>query len=303
VIDGPFAIAFVSGLIAVVNPCGFAMLPAYLSSFLGIETRAASAGADASSGRASLTRAVVVSLCVSAGFLTVFTVLGAILRAGGAWVADLTLHLTAVIGVALVALGVAMLFGFRLRLAVPRLERGGRDGTVVSMYVFGISYAIASLGCTISPFVATVLGSFTRDGALTGVLTIAAYGAGMALLLTALTVSLALAEDRLLHGLRGALRYVDIVAAVLLIVAGLYLVYYWWYDVASDTGAEDVRGQGLVVWLQDRMTDLQAWLLERSITWLVVVFGGVILVGVLVLYGARRPARARSPAGTATRER
>jgi cytochrome c-type biogenesis protein len=294
VIDGPFAIAFVSGLIAVVNPCGFAMLPAYLSSFLGIDARASAAGDPDARGRASLARAIVVSLAVSAGFLTVFTILGAILRAGGAWVADLTLHLTAVIGLALVVLGVAMLFGFRLRVALPKLERGGRNGTIASMYVFGISYAVASLGCTITPFLATVLGSFTREGALTGVLTIAAYGAGMALLLTALTVSLALAEDRLLHGLRGAMASVDRIVAVLLIAAGAYLIYYWWYDVASDTGADDVRGQGLVVWLQDRMTDLQTWLLERSVAWLVVVFGGIILVGALILYGARRPARTRS---------
>jgi cytochrome c biogenesis protein CcdA len=288
VIDGPFTIAFVSGLIAVVNPCGFAMLPAYLSSFLGIEARAS----PGERGRASVWRAVVVSLAVSAGFLTVFTILGAILRAGGAWVADVTLHLTAVIGLALVALGVAMLFGFRLRLALPKLERGGRDGTLASMYVFGISYAVASLGCTITPFVATVLGSFTRDGPLTGVLTIAAYGAGMALLLTALTISLALAEDHLLRGMRGAARYVDRVAGVLAIAAGAYLVYYWWYDVASDTGAQDVRGQGLVVWLQDRMTDVQGWLLERSVAWLVVVFGGAIVLAALLLYGARRPSRA-----------
>ncbi len=291
-IDGPFAIAFVSGLIAVVNPCGFAMLPAYLSSFLGIESRAVATGGEQAGGRASLSRAVVVSLAVSAGFLTVFTILGAILRAGGSWVADLTLHLTVVIGVALIGLGIAMLFGFRLRFALPKFERGGRDGTVASMYVFGISYAVASLACTITPFVATVLGSFTREGTLTGILTIAAYGAGMALLLTALTVSLALAEGRLLHGLRGAMRHVDRIAAVLLIAAGAYLVYYWWYDVVSDTGAQDVRGQGLVVWLQDRMTDLQNWLLERSVAWLIVVFGGIIAIGALVLYGARRPTRA-----------
>jgi hypothetical protein len=42
------------------------------------------------------------------------------------------------------------------------------------------------------------------------------------------------------------------------------------------------------------MTDVQGWLLERSVAWLVVVFGGVILVGALVLYGARRPTRSRT---------
>ena len=110
--------------------------------------------------------------------------------------------------------------------------------------------------------------------------------------LTALTVSLALAEGRLLHGLRGAMRHIDRIAAGLLIAAGAYLVYYWWYDVASDTGAQDVRGQGLVVWLQDRMTDVQNWLVERSVAWLVVVFGGIIAIGALILYGATRSPRA-----------
>jgi cytochrome c-type biogenesis protein len=290
VIDGPFAIAFVSGLIAVVNPCGFAMLPAYLSSFLGIETRAASA-AGGQDTRASLNRAIIVSLAVSAGFLSVFTVLGAAIRAGGDWVQDVTLHLTAVIGFGLIVLGVAMVCGLRLSFALPKLERGGRDGTVGSMFLFGVSYAVASLGCTIGPFVVTVLGSFTREGTLTGVLTIMVYGAGMALLLTALTVSLALAQGRLLRSLRSAQRYIDRIAGALLIVAGVYLIYYWWYDVASDTGAEDVRGQGLVVWLQDRMVELQSWLEQRGVTWLLIVFGGVIAIAVLLLWNARRPSR------------
>ena len=32
-IDAPLALAFSAGLVATVNPCGFAMLPAYLSYF------------------------------------------------------------------------------------------------------------------------------------------------------------------------------------------------------------------------------------------------------------------------------
>ena len=34
-IDAPLALAFAAGLVATVNPCGFAMLPAYLSYFMG----------------------------------------------------------------------------------------------------------------------------------------------------------------------------------------------------------------------------------------------------------------------------
>ena len=67
----------------------------------------------------------------------------------------------------------------------------------------------------------------------------------MGLLLTTLTVTLALARGGLLRGLRSALQWIDTVAGVLLILAGLYLVYYWWYDLVSDTGARDVAGGGL----------------------------------------------------------
>ena len=78
-IDGAFALAFLSGVVATVNPCGFAMLPAYLSYFLGIESHAA---VDEPT-QASLRRALLVSASVSAGFLAVFTVLGVVIRAGG----------------------------------------------------------------------------------------------------------------------------------------------------------------------------------------------------------------------------
>ena len=42
-IRGHLALAFSAGMIATVNPCGFAMLPAYLSYFLGLEAGSQSA--------------------------------------------------------------------------------------------------------------------------------------------------------------------------------------------------------------------------------------------------------------------
>ncbi|MGD9755164.1 MAG: cytochrome c biogenesis protein CcdA, partial [Acidimicrobiia bacterium] len=42
----PLALAFAAGMLATVNPCGFAMLPAYLSYFVGLEDDPSAAGAD-----------------------------------------------------------------------------------------------------------------------------------------------------------------------------------------------------------------------------------------------------------------
>ena len=34
-LEGPFALAVAAGMAATVNPCGFALLPAYLAAFVG----------------------------------------------------------------------------------------------------------------------------------------------------------------------------------------------------------------------------------------------------------------------------
>jgi hypothetical protein len=158
------------------------------------------------------------------------------------------------------------------------------------MFVFGVSYAVASFGCTIGPFVLTVLGSFTRDGTLSGVLMIVAYGMGMALLLTALTVTLALARGGLLRGLRSALQWIDQVAGVLLILAGLYLIYYWWYDLVSDTGAKEVAGGGLSAWFQQRADEVALWLNDRGAGLLALVLGAVAAAAIALVI-VRRPRR------------
>jgi cytochrome c biogenesis protein CcdA len=286
VIDGAFALAFLSGVVAAVNPCGFAMLPAYLSYFLGLENQAPTD----EPAQAGVARALMVSASVSAGFLAVFTVLGFVIRAGGDGVADVIRYLSIIIGFVLIAVGVAFLMGRSFAFATPRLDRGGRSRTFWSMFVFGISYAVASFGCTIGPFVLTVLGSFTRDGTASGVLMIVAYGLGMGLLLTTLTVTLALARGGLLRGLRSALRWIDTVAGVLLILAGLYLVYYWWYDLVSDTGARDVAGGGLSSWFQQRADDIAIWLNDRGAGFLALVLGAVVVAAVAAVL-AHRPRR------------
>ncbi len=124
------------------------------------------------------------------------------------------------IGIGLFVLGIAMLFGYRLPFTTPQLDVGRRDRSVRSMYVFGIAYAVASIGCTIAPFTGVVLGSFSTKGLRTGVGAIALYGVGMALVVTALTVTLAFANTALLHVLRRGMAWVEQVAGVLLILTG-----------------------------------------------------------------------------------
>jgi cytochrome c biogenesis protein CcdA len=225
VFDAPLAAAFTAGMIAVVNPCGFAMLPAYLGYFLGTDR-----GEDGDAG-VSVARALVVGGAVTSGFLLIFAIAGMIVSWTSVALGEFTPYLTVVIGVVLVVVGIAFVAGWEPKLALPRLDKGGQTRGLWSMFVFGVSYAVASLSCTIGPFTAVVAQTFSRASVASGVVTFVAYGLGMGLLLMALTVSLALARQGLLLKLRRALPYVTRISGVIMVVMGLYLAWYGVYEV------------------------------------------------------------------------
>jgi cytochrome c-type biogenesis protein len=284
VIDGSFALAFTAGMVATVNPCGFAMLPAYLSYFLGL----GKATGEGEPPAASLNRALVVSAAVSMGFIVVFTVLGIAVNAGTEKIVEYAKYATIFIGVLLIGVGIAMLAGWRLPLSTPKLERGGRDRTLTSMFVFGVSYAIASLGCTVAPFIAIVLSGFTRDGFVSGVLSIVMYGVGMALVLTALTVTLALARGGLLKVLRSAMTYVDRFAGIFLILAGAYLVYYWIFNLSTDNGLSSDTGGGVAKTVEGWSADIANWIQQQSVWRLGGLLALVVIAASIVALGQRR---------------
>lgn len=111
--DGPYALAIAAGMAATVNPCGFAMLPAYLSAFLGTENRAG--------GASAVGRALGVSAALTAGFVVVFGLFGVIVTPLALSIEDKLPWVTIVIGFALVGLGVALIFGREFSVRIPKL--------------------------------------------------------------------------------------------------------------------------------------------------------------------------------------
>lgn len=224
-LDVPFAYAFTLGMVATVNPCGFPMLPAYLSFFIGADDTAS----DQVGSR--IPRALLAAAAVSLGFMAVFSVLSVPLNAGVTTIYRVVPWLTIAVGIALVGVGVAMLLGIKVTVSLPRLDRGGRDRRFGSMVVFGVSYAIASLSCTIPLFLSVVA---NRPGPAASALTVVAYGLGMSTVLTALTLALALARQSMVRKVRSLLPHVQRISGALLVAVGLYLVYYWVFNLSRD---------------------------------------------------------------------
>jgi cytochrome c-type biogenesis protein len=279
VIEAPIALAFGSGMLATVNPCGFPLLPAYLSYFLGIDSAEGSA-------RASVGRSLAVGASVATGFLAVFLLAGLALSHLSASVYEWAPWFTIVIGAGLVVLGIALLRGFQLTVALPKLNKGGGARTGRSMFVFGVSYAIASLSCTLPTFMVVIAGTFRRENLLSSAVTFIAYSAGMAIVLLALTVSMGLARQSLLHTMRRALPYVSRAAGGLLVVAGAYVAYYGWYEIQVQRG--DLRSSSAVDLVTGWSTSISRWVFDdvgaTRLGWIMALALGVVVV---LTYGVR----------------
>ena len=267
-------LSFGSGLLAAVNPCGFVLLPTYLMYFLGVSGRPGTQ-------RATVRRALLVSASLSTGFMTVFVIVGGISRLFTDWLNQNAKYVALLIGIALVILGIAMLFGYRLPFSTPKLETGKRDQTVVSMYVFGVAYAIASIGCTLGPFSATVLGTIDTDGFFQGVIAVVLYGVAMSLLITTLTVTLALAQGGLLKSLRTGMKYVEVASAIVMILSGLYLTWYWFNDIRNKY---DDNLTGRVLNCQERI----AQYIDDNRLVLAIVFAVIVSIALTYTVVSRR---------------
>jgi cytochrome c-type biogenesis protein len=315
--SGEMALYLTLGMVAAVNPCGVALLPAYLSYFLGTDsTNQPEPAPDASnpvaapegftgprpSGPGSgVAQALRVSLAVSAGFLAVFAVAGMAVRHTSLPVYEYVPWISLVIGLALVVLGIAMLFGFQLVVNLPKLNGGGRERTLRSMFLFGVSYAIASIGCTLPIFLAAVAGTMARDSVVDGLIVFGVYGLGISLVLGALTVSLALARHSVVNAFRASRAYIGGIAGALLVMAGAYVAYYGALELRTyraEGGA--IPSSSVIDTVTGWSYDIQNWIESTGSVLVAVVLGATVATAAALSFRAGRwRDRAAEPAGRA----
>ncbi len=283
-LSGPYALAVAAGMAATVNPCGFALLPAYLGAFLGDDNR--------SGGGAAVTRALAVSAALTAGFVVVFGLFGIVVTPLAISIEDKLPWVTIVIGLSLVVLGAALAAGHQLTLRLPKLQRGGGDGTLPSMFLFGISYAIASLSCTVGPFLAVTTSTFRSSSWIAGIAIFFTYALGMGIVIGVLTVALSLAKGSVVQRFRSAMPKINRVAGGFMLVAGVYVTYYGWYEIRVFDGDTDdpivERAIRIQTWLQNKIVPDNPGRIALIALSLLVVAGAAALV--------RRRTSARSKA-------
>jgi cytochrome c biogenesis protein CcdA len=222
----PFGYSFGAGMVSTVNPCGFSLLPTYLSLYLS--------GKDDGTAIHPLLKgckALLIGTAVTLGFTVLFSLVGAIIWAGGYILMRYLPWLGLIIGTILICLGLFLLAGKSIYSSLPaRLASmiGNPETQGFNTYfLFGVGYGIASLGCTLPIFLVVVGSAIKSQGFSNGILQFISYSLGMGSVLTLLAISFALFKGGLAIYMRRVLPYMGRIAGVLLLISGSYQVHYW----------------------------------------------------------------------------
>jgi cytochrome c biogenesis protein CcdA len=265
--------------VAALNPCGFALLPTYLT----LVVRADDAGQ-----LTALARAVLATATMLLGFMAVFGTFGLFTVSLLDSVQRFLPYVTVFIGIVLVVLGVWLLSGRRLAGLNPlgRSDRWAPTMRIGSMFGYGVGYALASLSCTLGPFLAVTAASFRVGLILERLLTYLAYAAGMSLIVGVLAIAAAFANPIRIGLMRRVLPHINRIGGVVVGMFGLYVGYFGVYELRlfkgtanpDDpviTGAVGVQST-LVIWVNEH--GAYPWMLALAL----------LLLAALVLAWVRR---------------
>ncbi len=226
--DGvPFGYAFAVGMAAAFNPCACALLPTYLGLYFG-----QAAHGEQHSLPVQLPRALLVSVAMTISFGGLFGAAGLALGQAGAALGGLLPWLSVAVGVLLVLAGGRLLAGGSLQSATADRLADALGSMVshsglVGYAACGLAFAFSSLGCALPLFLAVVGTAFTRSGAASALGQLVLYALGMGTVVNTLTMLMVLLGSGVVARVRGVGRALQPLGAVLLLLTGGYIVYYW----------------------------------------------------------------------------
>lgn len=267
-ISSTVALAFTAGMVATFNPCGFSLLPAYLGGFV--------AGDEIElSTERRLVRAAGVSGAVSLGFVVVFAVVGLIIERIANQTQQQLPWVTIVIGGSLIVFGVATTAGWRPELAIPVPTLMAGTGGLGVMVGYGITFAVASLSCTIGPFLA-VTGAALNASPWEASLVYVSYALGMGLIVLILSLSAVFARSSIATNLRRFSQIAPRVGGVLMMIAGSYAIWYGRWELAVYDG--QLGGDPVVERVETVRLTLVAWI-QRLGAAPLILFAAALVIG------------------------
>ena len=219
--------AFSAGVVSAVNPCGFAMLPAYLGLYMSTSIYEK----DSTHYGKMILKGLFIGCCVGLGVLSLFLFVGLITGFALNFIRSIMEWVGLLLGVGLITIGIWLMNGGRLYTSLTaRIGQSIGNPTQISLkgfFLFGVSYGVASLSCTLPIFLSVVGINLNGSSIYDSMMQFALYGAGMGAMILFVTLSMAILKGVMIRYIKLALPYVERIGFFLVVLSGMYIVFYW----------------------------------------------------------------------------
>ncbi|PSG97958.1 hypothetical protein BRD56_02925 [Thermoplasmatales archaeon SW_10_69_26] len=217
--------ALAAGAATFFSPCSVALIPAYAGFFLGLDEDRPRPTREAAR------RGLGFGLAAAAGILTLFAAGGlglyalrSLLDVATPQLGEAISLLGLLASVTVFALGTAYLLDRGPRATSP--VRAPRKRSLPAMAAFGVVFALGSVGCSL-PVLFGVLVQGLAQGALGTLVTVLAYGLGLAALMAVVGLLLSLAHDETRRRIEAIRPYARPASGLVLVAAGIYMFVYY----------------------------------------------------------------------------
>jgi len=216
----PIGFAFSAGMVASVNPCGVVMLTTYAFQRLG-ETKQKPVGTQ-------IIESLLHTIAITFSFAAIFLLVGSAISAGSQALLNLFPYAGLLVGMIMFAVGIWLFIKRKtLSLNLEVKQGAGEKLTLWSDLLFGLSYAVASLSCTL-PIFLVVAGNALSTGDFSAAMRqFNAYALGMGTVVLVVVLGAVLFKRALARWLRGVTPFVHRLSSLFMAGAGVYIIIYW----------------------------------------------------------------------------
>ncbi len=209
--------AFLAGLQAFFAPCSIALIPAYVGYYVSEETGGANKFQQLLFG-------LKAGSFASLGLISIYIVFGIILVLLGKIIAPFIPWIELSTGGLLLFLGTATLLGYEFAIKPPVVIQTKSNGAK-RFYLFGVAYALGALGCTLPIFLLVIFQALTQRGPLGAFVNFTVYALAMISLMLTFSLIAAVSKTAISKFLNKYMTIIQKSAGVLILLAGVYLVY------------------------------------------------------------------------------
>lgn len=248
--NGSYTLALVAGVFATFNPCGFAMLPAYLAFII-------LGNGSEKSKREVFRDALRFALYMGLGVLVIFTLFAAAIIPFASSIQKYLPIFTLLIGAILILAGASLLLGksfLNKKLWSPSISPTGKR---ITFFGYGVTFALGSISCTIGPFLAITNAAISSSNYFEILATYLSFGLGISLTILVLALITATSNQFMQSHIRKISRGISLASAVILIFVGIYLLYFAWYELtlSGSSSSDDT--------IMDTAFKIQGWIITQ----------------------------------------